>query len=215
MNPVDLVRSALCDEEWELVLQSWREPILEVPDQCPFRRYRLFMVRGGTRQFDFPTLPRGSYTFFVANGRIATRLTRENKEIETILREEWEDLTEVDPVVLSSFVLKFYDAGIKATHHVLRNSTDLEVFAGDPKPLRDYHVTEKELLNVESRIGETNSQRHHDVLTIRAITLCGWMHDKRNLGIELIKIAQNGTVTLATREILSQKIFSKVPAIVY
>ena len=56
-------------------------------------------------------------------------------------------------------------------------------------------------------------EREHIVL--RAITLLGWMHEKRNLGIEVLLISKDGAVALSPRQVLAERVFVKVPAIMY
>ncbi|MCA9179504.1 MAG: hypothetical protein KDB14_33845 [Planctomycetales bacterium] len=68
---------------------------------------------------------------------------------------------------------------------------------------------------VQGLIGTTSASRSDDLFDIRAVTLCGWMHDKRNLGIEHIHISKSGAVHLEKREVLSKKIFKSVPQIRY
>ena len=111
--------------------------------------------------------------------------------------------------MLSSLILKFFDGGIRATHRVLANAESLR---SDGKR---YVLNEKEFGKAESLIETTRFIAEDDRFTIRAVTLCGWMHDKRNLGIEHIHISRSGDVQLDAREVLSKKIFKSVPAIRY
>jgi hypothetical protein len=215
MNPIELVKRDLTPEEWDAACQSWREPIQEMAEQCPFSRHRLFIVHGRTRQFDFPTLPHGSYGYYAANGRSAVRLTRKNREIQTILADEWTDLPRFNPVRLASLVLKFFDAGIKASHQVLQDADALLVF-GNPTPsAKNYELNQKEFAKALPQIGSTKSTFDGKCLSVRAVTLCGWMHDRQNLGIESFTIGPDGNVSFAKRQVLSQRIFARVPAIRY
>jgi hypothetical protein len=213
LNPAELVKRDLAPDEWEAACQSWRDPIQEVADQCPFSRHRLFIVHGRTKQFDFPTLPHGSFGYFAANGRAATRLTREHKEIQTILADEWDGLVAVDAVCLASLVLKFFDAGIKASHHVLCDALDLQSFGNSTA--KNYELNQKELTEALPNIGSTRSAVDGGLLTVRAVTLCGWMHEKQNLGVESFTIASDGIVLLGKRYVLSRRIFRRTPAIRY
>lgn len=215
MNPIELVKADLSPEEWDSACQSWREPIQEVTEQCPFARHRLFIVYGQTGQFDFPTLPHGSCTYYAANGRSAVRLTRNNKEIQTILAAEWADLSTSDPVRLSSLVLKFFDAGIKASHLVLLDANELRNFGNRKHLMTNYQLNENQFEMAMPHIGMTESTFDGKCLSVRAVTLCGWMHDKRNLGIESFMIGSDGIVSFAKRRVLSRRIFIRVPAIRY
>tara|TARA_R110002072_G_C7909868_1_gene530272 strand:- start:1017 stop:1664 length:648 start_codon:yes stop_codon:yes gene_type:complete len=215
MNPGELVKCDLTPEEWDAACQSRREPIQELPDQCPFTRHRLFIIHGRTKQFDFPTLPHGSLGYYAANGLAATRLTRANKEIQSILANEWATLAKSDPVCLASLILKFYDGGIKASHHVLRDADDLRSFGNPALPTKNYELNEKELSIALPNIGSTLSTADGAVLSLRAVTLCGWMHDKQNLGVESFTIGSDGTVSFRQRDVLSKRIFWNTPSIRY
>ncbi len=215
MNPIELVQRDLGAEEWDVACQSWREPIQELPEECPFQRHRLFIVRGRTSQFDFPSLPHGSYAYYVANGHSATRLTRKNKEIQSILADEWENLPAADPVRLASLVLKFFDAGINATHEVLKDADALHAFGNPVHQPRDYELNHDEFAKALPAIGSTQSNFDGEVLSVRAVTLRGWMHNKQNLGIESFTIGVDGNVSFAKRHVLSQRIFVRVPALRY
>jgi len=181
-------------------------------DCCLFRSFKIYRIRGVTGQFDFVTLPHGSYGYYAANGREAIRLSRQGKEIEKILSTDWAALPDVNPVPLASLVLAFFDEGIKATHQVLANRTSLEVMCRDP---RNFQLTDEVKTNHLSKLGETTIQLLHDTVMIRAITLCGWMHRKQNLGVECLKIARTGRVTFEPRLVLSEKTFNRVPGIRY
>ncbi len=215
MNPIELVKGDLTPEEWEATSQSWTEPIQEVADQCPFSRYRLFLVHGRTKQFDFSMLPHGSYGYYAANGRVAIRLTREGKEIERILAEEWDALPDVDAVCLASLILKFYDAGIKASHDVLRDGHELEMYGGALNLEKDFELDSKEMAKALPDMEPTQSTLKGSRLIVRALTLCGWMHEKKNLGVGSITIASDGMVSFGDRVVLSKRIFRRTPGLRY
>jgi hypothetical protein len=215
VNPVELVKGVLTPDEWEAACEARREPIHEVAEQCPFFRHRLFIIYGRTGQHDFVTLPHGSYCYVAATGKLAIRLTRQDKEIQSVLRDEWDSLPNSDPVVLASLILNFFDGGIKASHHVLRNSDDLRSFVKAHRPTNTYELNEKEFAKSLESIGSTESVLSDDTLSIRAITLCGWMHRKQNLGIESLAVNSEGVVSFQTRTVLSRRIFRRVPGIRY
>lgn len=215
LNPLELVKRDLTPDEWDAACQSSREPIRELPEQCPFAQHRLFIIHGRTNQFDFPTLPHGSYGYYAVNGRAATRLTRENKEIQSILADEWATLAESDPVCLASLMLKFHDAGIKASHNVLKDVDDLRSFGNPAHPAKNYELNDKEFNKALPNIGSTVTAVDGAVLSLRVVTLCGWMHEKQNLGVESITIASNGAVSFRKRKVLSKRIFRRTPSIRY
>ena len=212
MKSSDLIKSDLGEDVWA---ECWPRTsatgdLPTVDELSPFQSPRTYIIHGRTGQFDFPTLPHGSYCVYVADGRRAVRLTRAGKEIESVLKEKWDTLTDCNPVILASLILKFFDGGIRSTHRVLSGEDDLRAHE------KNYVLNDRELERVRSLIGTTSSAyRSHDLLVIRAVTLCGWMHDKRNLGIERIHISKSGAVHLEKREVLSKKIFKSVPQIRY
>jgi hypothetical protein len=214
MNPIGLIKRDLGSVEWERCRKSWAEEsiISYQTELVIFRDYKIFLVHGQTQQFDFPTLPHGSYGYYAANGREAVRLTRVGREIETILAADWSSLPEQNPVKLTSFIIGFYDDGIKASHRVLADADELRNMTG---PLSEYRINESDFARVLPNIGKTYSKVEADTIQLRAITLRGWMHYKRNLGIETIAIAKNGKVELGKREVLAENIFDEVPGIRY
>ena len=157
-------------------------------------------------------LPRGSFGYYAANGREAVRLTRTGKEIERVLAAEWAGLPAQNSVKLASFVLEFYDGGIKASHHVLADAEELRAMSAPPS---DYRINESVLSLALPALGKTSCKVDGDTVKLRAVTLCGWMHDKQNLGIEMITISKNGAVHLGQREVLAENIFDEVPGILY
>ena len=214
MNPVDLIKRDLGPHEWERCRKAWAEgSIINFQQELDvFPDHEIYLVRGQTQQFDFPMLPHCSYGYYAANGREAVRLTRAGKEIERILATNWASLPAKDPVKLASFVLGFYDGGIKASHHVLADADALIAMCIRP---RTYRVNESALARARPQLGKTSCTTEGDSLQIRAITLCGWMHSKQNLGIETIAISKNGTVDLGPRKVVAEKIFDEVPGIMY
>ena len=207
MDPVELIKRDLSKDQVDGSFLA--DPIRELEAQCPFSNYRLFAFYGPTHQFDFPTLPRGSFCLYAANGRQALRLTRKRKEICTVLADEWNDLHHSDPVVLASLVLKFYDSGIKQSHRVIRNVDELLNYGPN------YELNRQEFERSRKLIGATTSVADDSVLKIRAITLMGWMHQKQNLGFEDISIGRGGNVTIDARSVLSGRIFKSTPMIKY
>jgi hypothetical protein len=140
------------------------------------------------------------------------RLTRADREIETILATNWSSLPEQNPVKLTSFVIGFYDDGIKASHHVLVDADELRDLTASPNK---YRINESDFARMLPKICKTFCKVEGDTIQLRAITLRGWMHCKGNLGIETMTIARNGRVELGKREVLAENIFDRVPGIRY
>jgi hypothetical protein len=214
MNPVELIRQDLGADGWELAKRSWIESsVIALDDRLSvFSTYRIYRVQGTTGQFDFPMLPRCSYGYYAANGREAVRLTRADKEIETILAMEWPSFMQADPVRLASLILPFYDGGIKASHRVLADADDLRSIC---QPSQQYRLNEKAFAKALPDLGITACTFVGETVVLRAVTLMGWMHDKRNLGIETITVQKTGKVTLGVRQVLATRVFDRVPGIIY
>ena len=80
---------------------------------------------------------------------------------------------------------------------------------------QDFRVNEKALDRARRRIGTTSCKCEGSSITLRAVTLRGWMHRKCNLGIERLTISKDGTVKLAPRAVLAKNIFAQVPQLEY
>jgi hypothetical protein len=175
----------------------------------------LFVVSGFG--FDFRASI-GSYAYFAVNEHRALRLTRKNREIESVLAEEWNDLPSADPVRLAKLVLPFYDGGMNASHQVLRDADELCGMTkyGAPPVDSGYRFHPRKLAAVLPRIGTTRTAvLAEGELSVRAVTLLGWMHLKRNLGIESFVIRSSGEIRFDKRIVLTKRIFARVPMIYY
>jgi len=214
MNPVDRIKEDLGQVQWARCCDGWREEhiIQHQTDLNIFERFQIYVIQGKTYQFDFPSLPYGSYCYYAANDREAVRLRRKGRAIEKILAAEWSSLPARDPVKLSSFILSLYGGGIMRSHSVLADAEELRDMAAPP---RDYRIKSRALARALPAIGVTSCKVENGIVTLRAITLRGWMHRAANLGIETITIAQNGRVKLAWRKTLARKIFDQFPDIEY
>ncbi len=208
MDPLKLIRKDLGEDAWNA---RDRRSYDTSPDEriSPLRSPKIYRFFWATGQFDFPCLPDGSYCVYAADGWKAIRLTRAGKEIESILAAKWPELSDCDPVRLADLILMFYDGGIKHSHSTLPNADALY-------PSDKYRVVdEAEMTRIRDSVGTTQINVERDTVVIRAVTLCGWMHEAQNLGIEHIHIPRSGKVQFDARQTLSKKIFSKLPDIYY
>lgn len=213
MQPVDLVRRSLGADAWSLACTAWAEDsVLRVDEsRCILPTYDVSLIRGATNQFDFPMLPNCLYGYFAANGREAFRLTRNNKEIERLLEADWESLLSVSTTALAALILPFYESGISESHRVIQNVLELEAMCKNGA----FEFDPKEQSSVAMKNAAISTKLVGDSVEVRVLTLRGWMHTKSNLGIETISIGRNGHVTLAEREVWSEKLFRKFPGIKY
>ena len=214
MDPLDLIRRDLGPGEWQRAGEAWTEAsIIKLrEDLSLFPHFKIYLVYGKTAQFDFPTLPHGSCGYYAANGSEALRLTRAGKEIERVLAIDWPSLPSANPVQLASFVLSFYDGGIKESHRVLAGAEELRAYETPPG---EYRLDRAAFDRALPRIGLTSSEMEPETVVIRAVTLCGWMHRKGNLGIETLTISKDGVVALGPRLVLAENVFAKYPGIRY
>lgn len=206
MDPHELIKA-------DLGITNFRDEMMSVYDggMPPiFPSHKLFVVRGYDDRFDFVSLPTGSYTYYAVTHDSAIRLTRDGKEIESVIEREWNAIPAVDIVEFTQFVLQFYEDGIKRSHHVLRDVHDLRSMQGEHRILNA-----KAISQIANQVGETQLCSGDDQYQIRAVTLCGWMHEKQELGIESVSITNHGEVSLGARQILCRKTFLKLPAIMY
>jgi hypothetical protein len=218
MNPIELVRDDLRRDPSVTARPQILDALHEIPDENPFLRHRLFIVYGTIGQFEFPALPSGSFAYYAADGRKAERLTRKHREIESLLADEWDALPVADPVRLARLVLRFYDGGIRSSHDVLRDANDLREMTKPRRegPLCGFELNVREFAAVLPRVGATVASSLSDgTLSIRAVTLLGWMHTKQDLGIESFTIDRNGAVHFAERIVLTRRIFAALPNIRY
>jgi hypothetical protein len=219
MNAIELVRDDLRRDPWVNADPRLIDGLREIPDQSPFLRHRLFIIHGRVGQFEFRALPSGSFAYYAADGKKAIRLTRKHLEIESLLADEWDALPIADPVRLASLVLRFYDGGIRSSHDVLRDASSLREVTELRKARSfggGFKLNERAIAAVLPRIGSTSSSVLSDgILSVRAVTLLGWMHTKQNLGIESFTIDRHGKVGFADRIVLTSRTFSDVPGIRY
>jgi hypothetical protein len=208
VKPIDLIKSDLGEDLWKACYPRSIGELSPVENLSPFQSSKTYIVRGKTGQIDFVSLPHGSYCYYVVDHQKAVRLTRAGREIESVLRENWPTLQDCHPVKLASLILNFFDGGIRSSHAVLPDAEKLHAY--------QHHVLDnEELERVQDLIGTTIICCQEDEINIRAVTLCGWMHNKQNLGIERIRISKCGNVQLDKREVLSERIFKSVPQIMY
>jgi hypothetical protein len=213
MQPLELIRQSLGTEGWALARSSWAESSIIRMDETRsiLPSFKIYSVQGATDQFDFPMLPHCSYGYFAANGSEAFQLTRKNREVERILKIDSSSLPTVSPYALAELVLPFYEDGIKESHRVLRNVAELEVMCADGHfDIDPEQRTRRPTTNCRLGLEMTDN-----TIRLRVLTLRGWMHMKANLGIETIAIESDGHVSFGKREVWSEKVFRRFPAIMY
>ncbi|MEQ8788073.1 MAG: hypothetical protein RIC55_17325 [Pirellulaceae bacterium] len=162
------------------------------------------------------SLPSGSYTICALRptplGVRAIELTTENGEVNKLLAANWLVLPNQSPVLLAEFVLTFFGDDVRINHKVLADVDDLWAMKNHR---HRYVIDEEAVTKVESLIGRTELHECEQAITLRCLTLLGWMHEKQDLGIETITIERDGSVTRAERVQLCSRTFLETPDLWY
>lgn len=213
MQPLELIRRLLGVDGWALARSAWAESSIIRMDEALsiLPSFKIYRVQGETDQFDFPMLPHCSYGYFAANGSEAFQLTRENREVERILKIDWSSLSTVSPYALAKLILPFYEDGIKESHRVLQNAVELEAMCA----VGHFEIDPEQWTRLPATNGRLGMEITDNTIRLRVLTLRGWMHMKANLGIETIAIESDGHVSFGKREVWSEKVFRRFPAIMY
>lgn len=214
MDPLKILKESIGSDRLAEAGLSWNNPINEITDELPDFSSRVFMIRGGLKTFDFPMLPSGSLGYWCANGREAWPILADGTGLDKLLSGSWANLPGADPAALASFILRFNGQGIRYGHSVLRDVNHLSTVNKGRIGSDGYRLNDRELKKTNGEITEFLSI-DDDLVVISALTLMGWMHDKRNLGVEIIKITRDGKVGYEKRRVISKKIYKSVPAVKY
>lgn len=212
MDSRKLLIKAIGQENFQKATESWGDSIKEISDEIPIESHRIFIVHGKTNQFDFTTLPSGSYSYWCVNGYEAWQIKANGFGLERLIAATWSSLLNCPPEKVASFILIFSGNGIKNTHRVLKDKNSL--LEMESKSEDGYKVNLKEFSKVGSATTEWSS-KNDLTANLQALTLMGWMHDKKNIGIEQIEIQRSGEVKFNKRKIYSTKIFTSTPSIRY
>ncbi len=214
MDPLIILKESIGSDRLAEAGQSWIDQINEITDELPVFSSRVFMIRGGRKTFDFPVLPSGSLGYWCANGREAWPILADGTGLDKLLSGSWPKLSDADPVKLASFILRFNGQGIRYGHSVLRDVNHLSTVNNGRIGSDGYRLNDRELRKTNGELTEYLSV-DDDLVVISALTLMGWMHDKRNLGVETIQITRDGKVRYEKRRVISKKIYKSIPAIKY
>ena len=176
-----------------------------------FRNHKLFVATGNYKDFDFVSLPGGSFGYFsVRNSQVAW-LRRGTDAIQNLLREEWNDLPSGNLCELVGFLMAFYEENpIQRGHWIIANKGVL-----DEVDSPDRVVDKTAIAKVANEMESISVRSTKDTHTIRFLSICGWMHSANELGLHTMKIASNGLYTVSERRVLCTSVFSKLPSICY
>lgn len=216
INPPKVLIKTVGYTEYERAYGLWRHLIRDISDELPLEYHRLFIVWGESSQYDFPSLPSGRYAYWCANDSTAWQIKADGTGLGKLISENWHSLTNQDPVKVATFLLLFTGKGSRNTHHVIRDRADIQSMVTTYDILGEggYVINEREL----AKVGDLCTwwvDKSADRATLQALTLMGWMHDKRNIGIETVHIEREGAVSYAKRYVISQNVFKETPMIMY
>ena len=150
-----------------------------------------------------------------------TELNSTNGRINELVAERWEFLFFQPADLLGNLLMQVFHGGL-CSHVILADADKLAEYGwftaygshGARKEC-DYEISKDEYKRVRRQIGRTVKSRVGDSIVLRLVTICGWMHKKDELGIERITLRPDGSIEFAQRQILSERIFEKMPDLMY
>ncbi len=166
--------------------------------------------------FERPTLPLVSSYMYCAYRRTNPNtpfieLTPRNSALGDLLAANWRILPDLSPVQLADFIFTMQTIET-VSHEVLTAMTDLDkpsrrdegfVMNDDARRLMDESPIKTSLATTDAG------------LSIHALTLFGWMHEKQNLGVTDINIAHDGDLHFGERRTICDPAFRDIPRIWY
>ena len=187
-------------------------PLREYADLFP--ETHIFAISGPG--FERPTFPLVTSYMYCAYRRTNpdspfVELTPRNSALSELLAAHWEILPDLSPVQLADFIFTMQTTET-ISHEVLTDTTDL-----DKPSRRDKGF----VLNDDARQIMTDSPIKTSLVTtdtglsIHALTLFGWMHEKQNLGITNINIDHRGDLHFGDRRTICDPVFCDIPRIWY
>jgi hypothetical protein len=193
-------------------------PQLGAPQPRPsafFRRHVLFTVHGSRGVLPSPALPAGSWGTFAFDGAELALLSPDDGSFTRLLRREARPLDEAEPVELAQLVC---DLGLPRPpthrHVVLRAAAELESFTLGR--LTGYEVDRRELARARPFIDPPSIVALDEGgWSIAFTTVLGWMHELDDLGVESIWVEPDFTLNIGARRVLSERIFKRLPGVIY
>ena len=205
MTDVDIVR------EYALQFAPKHCHVTTVGAPTCFQRHKMFLAFGNSSDFDFVTLPSGTFGHFAKRGNVVTWIRRGTDSLRCLLRDEWNILPNTNLCELVEFILGFMvDNPIKNGHNVVQDVNALRMMDSEYRKIDVY-----ELERVADDIGTTTLLSTGTTHTIRFVSLCGWMHTKQELGWNVLQINAEGQCSVSDRKVISQRIFATLPNIRY
>ena len=187
-------------------------PVREYADMFP--EIEIFAITGCG--FERPSLPSSSYMYFAFNrvndGAPFVELTPRTSALNTLLAAHWDVLPNLSPVQLADFILTMNTVGT-VYHEVLADMTEI-----DKQSRRDEGFVlndDARRLMIDSPFTTTSLDATSNGISIHALTLFGWMHEKQNLGVTDITIARGGDLQIGDRQTMCDPVFRDMPDIWY
>ena len=165
--------------------------------------------------FERPTLPPVSSYMYCALRRLDpnvpfVELTPSKSGLNELLDANWDVLPSLQSDRLADFILTMHT--VETTdHEVLRGIADLDTASRSDEGFALNEAAQRLLSDrlLTSMVSKRNQ------LTIQALTLYGWMHEKQNLGFTDIEIRRGGELSFGDRETLCEPVFDTMPRIWY
>ncbi len=133
----------------------------------------------------------------------------------SLLARERRPLHEGDPADLARlFCLVLLEKPDATCHAMVQSGDELRCFRRGE--MEGYVVDDAALRGVEDQILPASVRGNAtEGWTLEFTTVCGWMHDMKELGIETYAISPEFVVTPSPRRILHRRIFRDVPHVMY
>jgi hypothetical protein len=138
-------------------------------------------------------------------------LTPRNSALAQLLLRNWNVLPSLPPVRLADFILTMQTLGT-VFHEALADMSDLDEPA---RRKRGFVLTDQAIRLKDELPTSTSIEASSDKLTIHALTLHGWMHEKQNLGVTPIVICHDGQLILGERQTICAPVVRELPQIWY
>lgn len=157
-----------------------------------------------------PALPSSSYTLVaVVRGDTdisLVELSPRKPGLTDLLTRHWNLLPHLSPKQLADFILTMHT--VDTTGHLVLDDVGETV----GKSLKDEGYVPNEALNALLNDSlATTMVSTEDQLTIHALTLYGWMHEKQNLGFTEITFTCDGQLEFGERQTVCDPVFEKMP----
>ncbi len=181
------------------------------------QRSCVFQVFARDHLLEGTVLPSGGSFGSFSLGEAGLRyLSRQQANVEAMLREEGRALDECAPTVLASLVAEVLGRERNRSHDVLPSAEHLATYEGASASFGGgYAVHAREFERVRKRIAAPVLTGHRGAgWSLEFCTVFGWMHDKQGLIHHRYRFSPEFRIAHET-EVLSRRIFERTPSVRY